>query len=518
MRKMSSILFALVLMVGLGLATAPPVLAGTIIHVPDDYPTIQAAIDASEDGDTIMVSAGEYDAFIMEGKANISIISTEEATVTTAADYLYDEPVVIGIHVMAAVVDSININIDGINFDGTEVNVGIPFGIYWWNSTGRIAHLTVENITGSGIKVGTGVVFRTDYVLSELEITGCTISNGEMGISVRKPDSVLEAHFNNIVGNNISGLSNEVGTVDAARNWWGDNSGPYHESLNPIGSGDEVSDNVEFEPWLESELVAARTETVAYGTVDAKNMTDIEVMVTGTATVTVARYDDNPGGVAATDFTALGKYIDVYVPSVSEVTEIEIRLYYTDAELAAAGVDEELLELLWWNGDEWIECSDGGVNTTATYGYSGYMWAKMRNDTTPSLADLKGTVFGGFQHPSETNGGFCFIATAAYGTPMSGEIQILRQFRDQYLLTNPLGQAFVNFYYRLSPPIAEFITEHPGLKPMVRTGLLPAVVTSTIVVNTSPTEKIAILGLLVLITVTVVTSAMRWRRRDTEHY
>jgi hypothetical protein len=58
----------------------------------------------------------------------------------------------------------------------------------------------------------------------------------------------------------------------------------------------------------------------------------------------------------------------------------------------------------------------------------------------------------------------CFIATAAYGTPMAEEIQVLREFRDEYLLTNPVGQGLVGFYYRVSPPIAEFITEHPSLK------------------------------------------------------
>jgi hypothetical protein len=80
----------------------------------------------------------------------------------------------------------------------------------------------------------------------------------------------------------------------------------------------------------------------------------------------------------------------------------------------------------------------------------------------------------------------CFIATAAYGTPMAEEIQILREFRDKYLLTNPLGQALVGIYYRVSPPIAEFITEHPSLKPIVRVGLLPAVIMSAVIVNANP--------------------------------
>jgi glycoprotein endo-alpha-1,2-mannosidase len=80
----------------------------------------------------------------------------------------------------------------------------------------------------------------------------------------------------------------------------------------------------------------------------------------------------------------------------------------------------------------------------------------------------------------------CFIATATYGTPMAEEIQILRQFRDEYLLTNSLGQAFVDVYYKVSPPIADFITDHPGLKPIVRVGLMPVVVMCSIVLDIGP--------------------------------
>jgi hypothetical protein len=109
----------------------------------------------------------------------------------------------------------------------------------------------------------------------------------------------------------------------------------------------------------------------------------------------------------------------------------------------------------------------------------------------------------------------CFIATAAYGTPMAEEVQILREFRDKYLLTNPPGRAFVDFYYRVSPPIAEFITEHPVLKPIVRVGLVPAVVMSTVAVNTTPAAKMAIAGLLVLISLAIWLT--RRRGRGPEH-
>jgi len=111
----------------------------------------------------------------------------------------------------------------------------------------------------------------------------------------------------------------------------------------------------------------------------------------------------------------------------------------------------------------------------------------------------------------------CFIATAAYGTPMAEEIQILREFRDEYLLTNPVGSTLVDIYYRVSPPIAEFITEHPGLKPIVRAGLVPAVAMSTIAVNTAPAEKAAIAGLLVLLSLALAVWLARRRGRRSEY-
>ncbi|MBL7117601.1 MAG: hypothetical protein ISS94_02295 [Candidatus Syntrophoarchaeum sp.] len=70
----------------------------------------------------------------------------------------------------------------------------------------------------------------------------------------------------------------------------------------------------------------------------------------------------------------------------------------------------------------------------------------------------------------------CFIATAAYGTPLHEDIDVLRDFRDQYLMTNPVGRTFVNVYYSTSPRIADVIRENEGLRTVIREGLVKPLV------------------------------------------
>jgi len=72
--------------------------------------------------------------------------------------------------------------------------------------------------------------------------------------------------------------------------------------------------------------------------------------------------------------------------------------------------------------------------------------------------------------------GYCFIATAAYGTETASQLNILRDFRDQVLLKNPLGSRFVATYYKLSPPIANFIAKSDFLRAVVRDVLIDPVV------------------------------------------
>lgn len=84
------------------------------------------------------------------------------------------------------------------------------------------------------------------------------------------------------------------------------------------------------------------------------------------------------------------------------------------------------------------------------------------------------SALGGLDAPVHrpTSGGGCFIATAAYGTDLHADVVALRSFRDRRLLPTPLGRAFVAAYYRLSPPVADWIAARPRARSAVRTLLV----------------------------------------------
>ena len=69
----------------------------------------------------------------------------------------------------------------------------------------------------------------------------------------------------------------------------------------------------------------------------------------------------------------------------------------------------------------------------------------------------------------------CFIATAAYGSPLAQEVVLLQDFRDRYLAPYALGEQFIQAYYRLSPPIARQISTNKALKLLAKALLFPVI-------------------------------------------
>jgi hypothetical protein len=99
-------------------------------------------------------------------------------------------------------------------------------------------------------------------------------------------------------------------------------------------------------------------------------------------------------------------------------------------------------------------------------------------------------------------GGFCFIATAAHGSTMAGDLVTLRAFRDRILMDSELGRSFVEAYYRHGRVLAAWIADKPVLRAVVRVLLVPVVWFAELVLWAGPVGAFALmLGAIGLLTV-----------------
>jgi parallel beta-helix repeat protein len=85
-------------------------------------------------------------------------------------------------------------------------------------------------------------------------LRGNSLHDNNYGVGVwaagRTPVGSNQINYNNIAGNTGFGIRTfDTVATDARFNWWGDASGPTHSS-NVGGTGDKISDNVDYSPWL----------------------------------------------------------------------------------------------------------------------------------------------------------------------------------------------------------------------------------------------------------------------------
>jgi hypothetical protein len=102
-----------------------------------------------------------------------------------------------------------------------------------------------------------------------------------------------------------------------------------------------------------------------------------------------------------------------------------------------------------------------------------------------------------FSVATDTAAGGCFVATAAFGSPMARQVQWLRAFRDRILLPGRAGRAFVNWYYGWSPRAAAWLREHAIARKLTRAVLWIPVAFAWLSVRTD--VGLALLGFLVLL-------------------
>ncbi len=141
-------------------------------------------------------------------------------------------------------------------------------------------------------------------------------------------------------------------------------------------------------------------------------------------------------------------YIDRYNNEITykewfDNTYSEITIY------EAVGLDEPVVEKPVIEEPEFGECGEG-----------------------TKLIDGKCTIVA-----TENKGGGCLIATAAYGSEMAPQVQLLREIRDNQLMNTNSGILFMTgfnqLYYSFSPIIADMQRENPVFKEVVKIGITP---------------------------------------------
>ena len=103
---------------------------------------------------------------------------------------------------------------------------------------------------------------------------------------------------------------------------------------------------------------------------------------------------------------------------------------------------------------------------------------------------------------SSEEGGGCLIATAAYGSEMAPQVQMLREIRDNQLMNTESGTAFMgafnNVYYSFSPVIADYERENPYFKEAVKIAIAPMLSSLSIMENANSESEVLGLGLSVI--------------------
>jgi len=257
----------------------------------NNYTKIQDAINDANNGDTIFVYDGTYEEQIIVDKS-IIIKGEDLNTIVIGGFYVVANYTTIenfsitqgyewngiyraGIYAISSNNAFCNNHIwdisggnggDGGNggfYSGDGGDGGIGAGIYLQSSNNNnISSNTISNITGGtggdgegyGGDGGDGGIGAGIYLQSSNNnnyISYCNISNNDYGISLYYSSSNNEIHYNNIYNNKDYGIRNyntqSQYVVNASYNWWGSSDGP--SGVGP-GSGDDVSQNVIYEPWL----------------------------------------------------------------------------------------------------------------------------------------------------------------------------------------------------------------------------------------------------------------------------
>ena len=214
-----------------------------IIHVPGDQPTIQAGIDAAEDGGVVVVADGTYKGDgnkDLDFKGKAITVTSENGAFSTIIDCENDGR---GFYFQSretsdAIVDGFTI-INGFADSGG--------GILCDNSSPTIKNNIIRNNLYHGIHIN-----DCDSIIQSEIINNWIYSNGgsvSSGIYLYSMDSAAIIRNNTIVNNKGHGIEHQSGTSPVISNCivWGNNDGQLDDctaSYSCIENGDTNDYNI----------------------------------------------------------------------------------------------------------------------------------------------------------------------------------------------------------------------------------------------------------------------------------
>lgn len=463
--------FFCILAITLILFSAPAI--GATIYVPGDYPTIQAGIDAASDGDTVLVADGTYTG---EGNKNLEFggkaitVRSENGPDSCIIDcegngrgfYFHD-----GVEEEDSIVSGFTIT------NGYANNGG---GIYCKSTSPTITDCIITGNTASGNTAndgGGGIYCKS----SSPTITNCTISGntayqggGILCLFHSSPTisncTISENTASGDKGGGIScsdsspiitdcTISNNVAAAHGGGIWCMSSSSPIITSCTISGNtasldGGGISCFNRSSPIITNCTINANTASADGGGIYCSLSSSLSII---NCTITENTANDNGGGIGCSDSSPTitncilwNDFSDeIYVYSGSP------NVRYSDIQGGYQGegnIDADPLFI--GSGDyhltESSPCIDVGTSEGAPDddidgeprpqggGYD--MGSDEAPDTIPTSETGGGTGNGG-------GGDGCFIATAAFGTPIAEEVVILRKFRDHVLLKDSAGRNFM---------------------------------------------------------------------------
>ena len=208
-------------------------------------------------------------------------------------------------------------------------------------------------------------------------------------------------------------------------------------------------------------------------------------------------------------------------PVLTDQKEFDLDLESYAIEIYIDGVSASNVKPNEWSSD--ISITPGSHNIQARFSESrdtdnnaiiyqsseskthNYLISVTEEKTTVKLVCPEGMIEEDGDCVEESFGGGCLIATATFGTELAPQVQLLREIRDNNLLSTTTGTAFMNsfndIYYSFSPTIADLERQSPMFRETVKLFITPMLSTLSIMelAQTGSEEQVLGYGIAIML-------------------